>query len=177
METINTIPELVKALEAISGYETWGSILKKANLTPEVLSPYCSWNEVHHTRNLLHKCPDFELLLACSEPGQKTSIHNYGHEQGWALIIAGEMTEVRYLGSVHSGSLVEISRSILLPGSITYINDYQGMHQFINSSNGRTLTLHLFVEPFTTFQRYNTTEDCFETATLGYDTDFNGKLQ
>ncbi len=132
---------------------------------------------MHHTRNLLHKCAEFELLLACSEPGQKTSIHNYGHEQGWALIIAGEMTEVRYLGSVHSGSLVEISRSILPPSSLTYINDYQGMHQFINSSNGRTITLHLFVEPFNTFQQYNSAEECFKNALLGYESNFSGNLK
>ena len=173
---IKSVSELIQELLNMSINDTYGSVMKRVELDPLDLEKYISWNTEHHTRNLLFKCTEFELLLACSLPNQKTAIHNYGHQQGWAVVISGEMTEVRYLGSESFNSIVEISKHILRPESVSYINDYQGMHQFINSYDGKTLTLHLFVHPFEFYKRYNTELEAFEEVPISYDQDFRDEF-
>lgn len=174
---IKSINELIHELLNMSVDNTYGSVMKRVDIDPLDFEPYISWNEDHHTRNLLYKCSEFELLLACSLPNQKTAIHNYGHQQGWAVVISGEMTEVRFLGSESFNSVVEISKNILKPGSVSYINDYQGLHQFINSYDGKTLTLHLFVLPFERYKKYNTETEEFEEVPISYDNDFRDEFK
>lgn len=177
MAKINNLKDLVKELERGPVYDTYGSILKDIDIDIKECEPYCTWNDDRHTRNRIFRNGGFELMMTCIKPGQKTAIHNYGHQQGWAYILQGVLTEIKYSGGESTGDVAEVFRNKLKKGEMTYINDYEGMHQFINEGEEPVIALHLFVEPFEYWKAFNTDTGAFEDVKSVYDSDHTAEFE
>ena len=96
MSKIRTIQELVTALEAGPGLEGYSGILKCVDIPGHDLQKYCQWNEKRYTRTCIARTDDFELMLICYEPGQRTSIHDYDTEEAWVHPVEGTIAEERF---------------------------------------------------------------------------------
>ena len=56
---------------SVSGY------LRDNPVDPASIEPYLFWEPTHYTRNLIYKCPLFELMAICWDVGQVSPIHNH----------------------------------------------------------------------------------------------------
>ena len=58
----------------------------------------------------------------------------------------------------------------LSPGKLTFMNSTMGYHKLNNDTNGRAMTLHIYVSPITSCEVFNDQKKDFEFKELEYDT-------
>ena len=173
--TIDTPEELVRKLDYGTGYDGYVGLLKRVRFNPESLDQYTFWSPVDHTRNCIAKRDSYELLLMCWEPGQQTPIHDYGNQQGWSIVLEGELTEERYFHSDHTGDTELVTTELRKPGALAYVNDSIGYHRFCNNSSGRTMSLHIYAHPLGKCTMWNP-ETKQTIAFTPHYTSFKGEL-
>ena len=74
---INTLQDLLQELGTGTELDGYLGVMHRLDLNKKQVKEFCTWNRSHYTRNLIEQTDDFELLLVCWEPGQKSLIHSY----------------------------------------------------------------------------------------------------
>jgi cysteine dioxygenase len=146
-------------------------ILGEYARSPDDWSRYALFGGSGYTRNLIARSEDFELLLLCWNPGQKSPIHNHAGQSCWMAVLEGEIGETQY--SVprpgHSGPLTEGGTKSLVPGKVAFINDEIALH-LIRPLNGlRGASLHLYSRPIETCNLYDEQTGSIVTRKMSYD--------
>lgn len=155
MAPIRSVEELVEALLAgPRGNEGYLSILERIEIPAELFLPHCTWNEKHYTRNCLVRNSDFELLLICYGPGQRTSIHDYDTQEAWVHPVIGSVIEERYHFTPGTG-LRKVSSSKLDAGSFSYMHNGRSIHRYSNTTDERSVTLNLYAKPLSKWKVYD----------------------
>jgi cysteine dioxygenase len=142
--------------------------LTEVQLRAEALAPYTFWSEKQYTRNLLYRDDNFEMLVLCWLPGQKTPIHTHNGQLGWMAVIQGEVAvhHYRYLrcsspenqnvigiDCLAGGKNVELEtlQSVegFADGPILTVDKVQTIHQIENRDTAKAgcITLHLYSRP------------------------------
>lgn len=130
-------------------------------------APFAHWSKKSYTRNCIAASEDYELILLCWEPGQKTAIHCHGGEECAVLLLDGEMHEKRFR-QLKDGQL-EIYSSVTIPeNGPTYMTDDLGFHSLENIGNTRSMSLHLYMKPIKSCKVFNDKLGKFETKQLKY---------
>ncbi len=153
MPTIRTLNELVQALRSGPGEEGYLNILRRVDIPCEEFANLCRWNEKHYTRTCLARTEDFELLLICYEPGQRTSIHDYDTEEAWVHPVEGSIIEERFTLN-EKGELVLMQSSTLEKGSFSHLAHGHSIHRYTNASGDRVATLNLYAKPLLKWKVY-----------------------
>ena len=151
---ITTIEQLVHELAQGPGRKGYLEILDRIDIPVEEFEPYARWNEKHSTRNCIARTDAFELLLICYEPGQRTSIHDYSTEEAWVHPLTGAVIEERFEFAA-DGPLRKVSSAKLDPGSFSYLHNGRGIHRYLNSNTGRSMTLNLYARPLNKWKVYD----------------------
>ncbi|MBP6574450.1 MAG: cysteine dioxygenase family protein [Flavobacteriales bacterium] len=150
---ISTIHDLVKELLRHRDPKAFESILARYAVPSRDLEPYFRWNSRHYTRTCINRNDDFELLVICYEPGQRTSIHDYDSQMAWIHPVMGEVVEERF--TPVEGDGIKLAREIHLhPGSIEPITDGSSIHRFTNRGPDRAVTLNLYAKPMSKWRVY-----------------------
>ena len=105
------------------------------------------FEEQTYTRNLVHRCGEFELLLLCWEPGQESPIHDHAGMQCWMAVLDGGMQEVHYKQGAEHGPLVEGRVQTFECGQVSYIVDDIALHLVRPMRGERGVSLHLYSSP------------------------------
>ena len=165
---ITSVEELINHLqnEVPANYP---KIIKKIGIRREAFESFASWDDRKYTRNCLGRTKDFELVLLCWNKGDITPIHDHSGQKCWVYQIDGNVSEVRFKKEA-TGELNETSHLLLTPGRLTYMEDRMGYHALRNETDGRAMTLHLYVEPINSCGVYNEEKEVFESKDLAYDT-------
>lgn len=142
--------------------------LTEVQLSAEALAPYTFWSEKQYTRNLLYRDDNFEMLVLCWLPGQKTPIHTHNGQLGWMAVIQGEVAvhHYRYLrcsspenqnvigiDCLAGGHDVELetlqSVTGFADGPILTVDKVQTIHQIENRDTAKAgcITFHLYSRP------------------------------
>lgn len=145
------------------------------HFAPEDFVPYMHWNANHYTRNCIARNKDFELILLCWELGQKTAIHCHNEQECWVKVIAGQFEEEVYTYNQASGELKVKDISMLGKHEVTSIKDASIFHTLKNTHTGRSMSLHLYMNPITQCRYYSTQDKCLQTVSLSYHS-FRGEL-
>ncbi len=153
MPAIRTVDELVQALEAGPGTEGYVSILQRVDIPIEGFSAFCRWNDKHYTRTCIARTADFELLLICYGPGQRTSIHDFDTEEAWVRPVLGSIVEERFELDA-KGELVLMQTSILEQGSFSHLAHGHSIHRYTNAGSDRVATLNLYAKPLVKWKVY-----------------------
>ncbi|MCB0790325.1 MAG: cysteine dioxygenase family protein [Flavobacteriales bacterium] len=148
------LDRVVAALRAVRRKRDLGEVFREADLLPEELLPYATWNEKHYTRNPLLRTSDFELMLICFGPGQATSIHDYDVAEAWVRPIAGILTEERFTVSNEQVLRRTRSRSIA-PGTVSHLRPGHSIHRYFNANADRAMTLNLYAAPLKKWKIYD----------------------
>jgi len=138
----------------------------------EEYEQYVHWDEYNpenYTRNLVHSCEDFEVLLMCWPAGARSLIHCHDESSCWVQAVEGEVYEVQYhlpkmdkkmdkafrdamagnpTGAVGRCGPLKVSNVVPLglPESPldTYANNEIGIHRIENRSDRPAVTLHVY---------------------------------
>ncbi|MCW5897745.1 MAG: cysteine dioxygenase family protein [Flavobacteriales bacterium] len=153
-ERIRTVEQLVKALHEAPMHKGYLRILERVDILPEAFDDLCTWHPKRYTRNCIARTDDFELLLICYEPGQRTSIHDYATEEAWVHPVRGTVVEERFEPGP-GGNLRRVSAAKLDRDSFSYLHNGRSIHRYINDSGQRAVTLNLYARPLRTWKVYD----------------------
>jgi cysteine dioxygenase len=129
---------------------------------------YARFSETCYTRNLVHRCGDYELLILCWERGQVSPIHNHSGQSCWMAVLEGALEEVHYRVDVAGAALREGERRSFEPGQVAYIVDDIALHRIRPVTGGRGVSLHLYSAPIDDCLVYCPDTGRTESVALGY---------
>jgi len=168
MNNVATVEALIESLND-SDPASQGKVLKNMNIPISEFEAYASWEDEGYTRNCISRTKDYELILLCWAKGAITPIHGHDGQKCWVYQVEGQVTELRYEIN-EADEPYETNRMQLNPGKLTFMNDQMGYHQLINDTDGRAMTLHVYVSPITSCEVFCGKKEVFEHKQLRYDT-------
>ena len=164
---IDSIEELVKILPSCNAKD-FVDLASRLNIPKEAFEPYATWSKEKYTRNCIDRGEGYELLLLCWEEGLETPIHCHGGEECWVLMVEGTIKETRV--KEQNESLIVENKETLEEGGISYMNDSMGFHSLQNLKQGRSMSLHLYMNPIDQCRVYDEDKEDFVVKDLQYDT-------
>ncbi len=153
-DVIHTIRELVQELLRHRDVVAYPSILARYRGPSIDLEPYYRWNSRHYTRTCIQRNREFELLVICYEPGQRTSIHDYDSQTAWIHPVMGEVVEERFILQAGDG-VKPIEEKHLRPGTDDSLSNGNTIHRFTNRGAGRAVTLNLYARPMSKWRVFD----------------------
>ena len=149
-------------------------LFKQHPFDQEMLEPYTFLSEQRYTRNLLYKMPEYEVLLLCWSPQQKSPIHGHEGEKCWMRVEAGELYFSNYsLKSVDSEVFVDLDCSEV--GGRGFVDGPAVIHRVENLTQAPAISLHLYARPFAQCDIFDKENRVRERVDLQYDSMY-GKL-
>lgn len=150
------------------------SLFRKNHLSVELLDPYIFFSDARYTRNLIHKTPDFELLLLCWKPGQHSPVHAHEGEKCFMRVELGSLQFVDYKEEPPTSSTL-VKKTTTRIGKEGYIDGPAEIHSVTNTTGHDALSLHLYARPFEQCDIYDLNTNQKMKITLGYHS-IHGKL-
>jgi cysteine dioxygenase len=119
------------------------------------VTEWIGFSEVGYQRVLIHRTPQFEVLLLCWRSGQRSAIHDHAGSTCGIKVIAGTATETTYAASP-CGRLYPVRSRCLETGSVC-VNRDADIHQMANlAPAGQDLiTLHVYAPPLAATRIYS----------------------
>ncbi len=139
------------------------------DLKPEdsEIAPFVQFNRNHYARNLLYKTSDFEVLVLCWRPGQRSPIHDHGHSICTVYTLDGVLSADNYR-KTSGGHLRADYSEDFKPGSVLSIQTTE-IHQVSNlQSSADLVSLHFYLAPLENNFVYSVMQPTFEAYRPGY---------
>jgi len=133
-------------------------MLGSLHLLRKDVTEWTSFSEVGYQRVLIHRTPQFEVLLLCWRSGQRSAIHDHAGSTCGIRVIAGTAIETSYAASP-CGPLYPVRSRCLETGSVC-VNRDADIHQVANlAPAGQDLiTLHTSSPPLAATRIYSIRE-------------------
>lgn len=109
---------------------------------------YVDFSQEPYTRVTIVSSDQFELVLICWKPGQKSVLHSHGTSLCAFRCLEGQLTERNYgLLEAKSEFVKCKSETLLQPGcySASYSSDV--VHEIANESARNAISLHVYTPP------------------------------
>lgn len=151
---ITSIRQLLQELLRHKDTAAYAPILARYAVPTRDLEPYFQWNTRHYTRTCIHRNTDFELLVICYEPGQRTSLHDYNSQLAWIHPLIGEVMEERF-AAVPGEGLRRMGEVHRYAGEVDHIAEGNAIRRFTNVGGGRAVTLNLYAKPMSKWRVYD----------------------
>lgn len=123
-----------------------------------------------YSRNLVHRCEGFELLLLCWGEGHASPIHDHAGQQCWMAVLEGEMEEVHYDeprgGDPRPMASGRVRR--FTAGQVAYIHDDIALHLIRPAQGTRGVTLHLYADPIDACRAFDPATGRATPVQVGY---------
>ena len=165
---ITSVEELLSELPHCSPQD-YNALAKDMELDVQDLARYATWSADRYTRNCIVRTEKYELILLCWEAGQETSIHCHGGEECWVYGAHGSLEEVHF-EAAENGRPRKTGSHVLKARQVTYMNDDIGYHLLRNMTNGRAMSLHLYMNPIDNCTCWDEKTQQFVPVDLTYDT-------
>jgi len=166
---ISTLDEMVRLLKK-GDYEPVISQSEHITFSLDEMLPYIFWDKDRYKRNCIARDEYFELVLLCWEQGQKTAIHCHNKQECWVKVISGSFSEELYRLNENTGEMKYITTDILSQHEVTSVEDASVFHNLANISNGRSMSLHLYMKPIEECRIYDRETSEIRMVSLSYDT-------
>ncbi len=130
------------------------SWLQQLPLTAADLRPYIGFKAGTYARHRVFRSEQFELLLLCWRPGQRTPIHDHNGSYGVIRVCSGILWETMFTMDERRGLVYQTARE-WTGGCITGA-DIPDIHQIGNPdvSGQDLITLHLYAPPLGSLNVY-----------------------
>jgi predicted metal-dependent enzyme (double-stranded beta helix superfamily) len=130
--------------------------------------PFTRFREDTYARNLVRRTEQYEILVLAWLGGQRAGIHNHSGQKCWTQVLSGELCFQNYgplknLNECPSRLGAPLRQSA---GSVTYIDDHEGVHSIANEGNVPAISLHIYASPVTHCWVYFEKESCFKQIEL-----------
>lgn len=164
---LSSLSSLVSALDN-KNYELAVDQAHKFVFDEQEFDNYAFWNESHYTRNCIARNAEYELVLLCWEPGQKTPNHCHNGQECWVKVITGDFEEEMYSLNEATGRVSYTETKTLSQHEVTSVDDHTVFHTLQNTSRFRAMTLHLYMKPIDQCRYVNQETGEMKTASLCY---------
>ncbi len=126
--------------------------LSNLNLDLSKFQDILGYADEGYQRNVIKKTPNYEIVLICWKPGQKTPIHDHFGSDCAFLILEGISTERIY--EQKNGKLIEEKFRNYDPGEVCAAEE-QDIHQISNLEGRNLVNLHVYSPPLKGFKIYD----------------------
>src|SRR5688572_15237438 len=116
------------------------------DLKPErsEIEPYIQFSDTRYARNLVHKSNDFECLVLCWKPGQRSPIHDHGSSICTVYTWDGVLSADNYLKTAAGHVRADYSEDFK-PGSVLSIQTSE-IHQVSNLQGSNDMvSVHFYL--------------------------------
>ena len=151
---VASIDRLIDNLHLCKGDQERLACLADNPIALDDLLKYHYFGVNSYGRNLVYHHPDFEIILMCWQPQQKSSIHDHDNSLCLMKCLAGELKEQRYIGDNHTQLVTEVGSHTLQAGQSVSITDEQGLHAIGNSAQNDACSLHVYFPPISKVNSY-----------------------
>lgn len=150
------------------------NLLRKEALSFEFLEPYVFFSDARYTRNVIHKSPEFEVLVMCWKPGQKSTIREHKNNIGLMQVALGNLQVSYYQEDPTSGAKIvkKINSVDLKQGTVEVVS---GVYQIENVFGTDAVSLHVFIPPLSDTDIYDIETNTKRAMSFGYHS-IHGKL-
>lgn len=123
-----------------------------------------------YSRNLVHRCDGFELLILCWGEGHESPIHDHAGQQCWMAVLDGEVEEVHYDEPDGESSRPMASGRVRRfgAGGVAYIHDDIALHLIRPAPGTRGVTLHLYADPIDACRSFDPATGRATSIEVGY---------
>jgi cysteine dioxygenase len=134
-----------------------------ADLRPErsEIEPYLHFTDERYARNLVYKCDQFECLVLCWKPGQRSPIHDHANSICAVYTVDGLLSADNYRKMSNGHIRADYSED-MKPGSVLTIQTTE-IHQVSNLQDSKNLiSLHFYVGPLENSYLYSVQQPIHE---------------
>lgn len=125
------------------------------------IEPYVQFADGHYARNLVYKTADFECLLLCWKPGQRSPIHDHASSICAVYTVDGVLSADNYRKMSNGHVRADYSEDFK-PGSVLTIQTTE-IHQVSNLQDGSDLlSLHFYLGPLENSYLYSVLQPTYE---------------
>lgn len=144
--------------------------LSESLIEPAALAPYLYHSDKHYTRNLVHKDPDFEILVICWGPGQRAPIHGHEGELCFARVELGKLRFSNYAARSEEPVRLELVGPPI-DGTIGFLDGPADIHAVENPPEfgGNAASLHVYSKPYGECDVYESERGPRRRVQLAYD--------
>lgn len=168
---ITSIQDLITFLNA-GAFQQVTDQLEDVRFNRADFEPYIHWDSNRYTRNCIARTDDYELVLLCWQPGQKTGIHCHDDKECWVKVLQGDFQEETYFCE---GEAVDATGTrMLAPFEVTSATEATFLHSLQNTSTYTAMTLHLYMKPIDKCRIYCPESKKMTVVDMIYDT-YGGK--
>ena len=143
--------------------------LKASHFQEDLLEPYTFFSEKRYTRNLLHKRPEYEVLLLCWMPNQISPIHGHEGEKCWMRVESGELYFTNYVEKENASGEVTVEPLDSQVGGQGFVDGPAIIHRVANQTLKPAMSLHLYAKPFAQCDVFDEEKHLKTRIGLGYD--------
>jgi cysteine dioxygenase len=134
-----------------------------SDLKPEKaeIERYIQFTENRYARNLVYKMPDFECLVLCWRPGQRSPIHDHGNSICTVYTVSGTLSADNYRKTPAGHIRADYSEDFKA-GSVLSIQTTE-IHQVSNLEDSENLiSLHFYLGPLENSYLYSVQQRIYE---------------
>ena len=121
-------------------------LITKLAPEPSEINRYIHFTDERYARNLVYKCEDFECLVLCWRPGQRSPIHDHASSICAVYTLNGVLSADNYRKTANGHVRADYSEDFK-PGSVLSIQTTE-IHQVSNLDDSANLiSLHFYLGP------------------------------
>ncbi len=146
------------------------------------LEPFLHWDPCCYTRNLIYKCPLFEVMAICWESGQISRIHNHRGQNCWMSVPMGKLKVQNYRVEVTDRAnqtcrLIATDTCLMDPLHPAAVNPVEPVHQVLNlpEYKARAVSIHIYSLPYDSCEVYSADKGTYMDVPLYYTSEY-GKV-
>src|SRR5262245_16803469 len=139
-------------------------------MDPEALEPYIHYSDDRYTRNLVHKDPDFELLVICWGRSHRAPIHGHEGELCFARVERGRLRFSNYV--LLSENPIRLrATGAPIDGGAGFLDGPADLHAVENPAEfgANATSLHIYSKPYAECDIYDSETGPRRRVRLEYD--------
>ena len=160
MDLFNTIEELKYTARELK-LPDLRRVISNLKADRSQIEPYIQFNDERYSRNLVYKTEDFECLVLCWRPGQRSPIHDHGNSICAVYTLSGLLSADNYKKTANGYIRADYSEDFR-PGGVLSIQTTE-IHQVSNlQDDSELISLHFYLGPLENSYLYSVTEPAYE---------------
>jgi cysteine dioxygenase len=122
----------------------------------ELLGPHIAFAKEGYLRKRLYRDRDWEMLLVCWLPGQKTVVHDHGGSIGAVVVLSGQLDECQFTAHGGGNPLTMCQLRRFSPQDVA-VENVESIHRNENRTESPTISLHFYSPPLAVLNSFNVT--------------------
>jgi len=153
-------------------HERFLDLVDRLRLSDELIESRVRFLEDEYARNLVLRTAQFELLVLCWRPGQRSTIHDHAGSLNAIRVRSGELTSRVFRPAAGaapgSGPVELVTEDRVGPGESLIGVDRGGIHQLADTMEEPLVTVHVYAPPLLELNVYDTASAAVERRPLRY---------